>query len=231
MNVVQSLLIFLLMTTVTIHTPPVRAQIAASDNTAEIAKATNTAEPTSSALPHCIDDKATIDAIQSSVQANRKTSFKYKGYREALHSDSDVELLARLAYSETLAANCPTLTGTIAPGIVNTIYNRVRIKNGNVKAVVFQRDQFASSLNVYSESRYRDFLCPKNLSLWNQVLTEATRSLAGRSSQLSKDTVNYFLFKHSAKWTKPPWTFDEDQSQSTPESQKCIRFFHVPGWK
>lgn len=182
-------------------------------------------------LPRCIDDKNTLDQIKATVNASRHSSQKYSSYRTALHSDSNAELVARLAYAETLAANCPEQNEVVSGLITEVIVNRVRLRNGNARSVVFQRDQFSSSLNIYSESRYQDFLCPKNQALWSQVLRQARRSLSQDSGRLHRTTVNYFLYKHSPRWTKKPWDLQEDRSATTPAIRQCVRVFKVPNWK
>jgi hypothetical protein len=185
-------------------------------------------------LPKCIDDEKEIEKIKSTIKANVKTKFKYNGYRAALHSESESDLLARLAYSETVAANCPDLNTKIAPLIVAAITNRIRFRKGDVRSVVFERDQFASSLNIYAESRYQDFLCPKDVALWTMISAKAKSSMGNQSEVndfLSDDTVNYFLYKHSPKWTKEPWKLNEDKTKIELPIQNCIRFFHNPQWR
>lgn len=182
-------------------------------------------------LPRCINNENEIKQIQEIQRTNSKNKFKYEGYRKALTESSDTELVARLVYAETLGANCPELSVQIAPKIAAVIANRIKIRKGDARSVVFQRDQFSSSLNNYSESHYRDFLCPKDEKLWAQVLVFSNKALAGELPSLSADTVNYFLYQHSSKWPKEPWDLKEDSLNSPLEMRKCIRFFHAPGWK
>lgn len=182
-------------------------------------------------FPRCFDDPADIKKVSDVISANSKTQFKYDGYRKLLQSSSDFELMARLVYAETLAANCEKLNSKIAPMIAGGIANRVRLRGGDVASVVFQRDQFASSINIYSESRYKDFLCPKDARLWGLALRETKAELARPTGQMTKFTVNYFLYKHSPRWKKEPWQLDEDVSSTTSEIQDCIRFFKAPNWR
>lgn len=183
-------------------------------------------------LPLCIDKEGEIKKIQDIVKTNSKNEHKYHGYKQALRGDTDAVLMARLVYAETLGANCPSQNDVMAGRIAEVISNRVA-RRGSVRSVVFQRDQFASSLNVYSSSRYLDFLCPKNESLWKSALVHVQGLLnsANRTNRLSSDTANYFLYKHDPRWTKEPWNFAEDASQTTPQLQQCLRTFKVPGWK
>jgi hypothetical protein len=177
-------------------------------------------------LPRCVEGTEVTD-IQNTVSANSKTDYKYDGYRRALHSASPEELVARLAYAETLAANCPQFNEKIAPKIVNTITNRARIR-GDVASVVFQRDQFASSFNNYSQSRFRDLLCPRDIRLWSQVYQEARRALSGSpSGGLPANGVNYYLYQHNQSFAVPAFASGRglfgDQYFSS-----CVRFFANP---
>jgi len=197
----------------------------------ELRSVAPTKEQKTTTLPLCIDDPAAIEKIKTTIKANSKTAFKYDGYKQALQSDSDEELMARLVYAETIAANCPELNTVIAKRIAAAIANRVRIRKGDVRNVIFQRDQFSSSMNIYVESKYLVFLCPNDSLVWNSILKITKDELAKSSGILSKDTVNYFLYKHSPRWTKEPWEFKEDESQTNSNIQSCVRTFHVPGWK
>jgi hypothetical protein len=182
------------------------------------------ANTTTQPLPRCINSPEEIAQIKASIKANGKTDYKYKAYRQALQNESEAELLARLVYAETLAANCSDLNNKIAPLIRATINNRIQKRKGDIRGVIFQRDQFASSLNIYSQSKYLEFLCPKDQILWNLILKPVP-------SPLSLDTVNYFLYKHSPRWTSEPWTLPEDAGPNNSELRKCIRFFRNPNWK
>lgn len=180
-------------------------------------------------LPHCISDASKIEAIKAKIKANSKNEFKYDAYKKALVSDSDEELMARLVYAETKAANCQELNDKVAPIIATVIANRVKIKKGDVKAVVFQRDQFASSLNIYSESAYKEFLCPTEEKLWKSALIESSYVLSDKAKPT--DTVNYFLYKHSPRWIKEPWLLAEDQALTGGNVSNCIKAFKNPNYK
>lgn len=179
-------------------------------------------------LPNCIDNPAQIDAIKATIKANSKTSNKYVGYKKVLNSDSDIELAARLVYAETKATNCEKMNNQIVPVITEVIANRVKIRKGDVQSVIFQRDQFASSLNIYGESNYKDFLCPSDSALWNKAYSETFSALSDKTK--GTDTVNYFLYKHSPRWTKEPWKLEEDTSL-TKGVRDCIRTFRNPAFK
>lgn len=189
-------------------------------------------------LPLCISDGTTIDKIIAIQKANPKNPRKYDGYREAFKNSSPTELLARLAYAETLAANCPELNFKIAPLIIESITNRIRIRKGDVESVIYQRDQHASSMNIYKESRYRDFLCPRDAALWSAVYLAAQGALAsnGAGQVLPADAVHYYLYKHSERHKVPKWASDESEwaIAEVPESSlihPCIRFFRNPRWR
>ena len=178
---------------------------------------------------YCVSEVHEIEIIKNKIKLNAKNENKYDGYKKAFASDSDEELMARLIYAETKATKCEKLNSLIVPVITKVISNRVKIKKGAVKAVVFQRDQFASSLNIYSESSYKDFLCPNDSVLWAQALKEASEGLADKSKPTT--TVNYFLYKHSPRWTKEPWSLDEDTSLTQGNVRDCIKAFKNPDYK
>ena len=183
--------------------------------------------------PFCIDQDSVINEIKSNIKLNKNSNNKYEVYLKIFVRISDIELIARLAYSETLAANCSDLDTFIAPLIVEVIENRIRIRKGNTRSVIFQKDQFASSLNIYEKSRYLDFLCPKDRSLWTLILKQIQLTQKQTSKKdliLTLDTVNYFLYNHDPRWIKEPWDLKENLIELAPNLNKCIRFFHNKKW-
>jgi hypothetical protein len=182
-------------------------------------------------LPLCVDREEDLKKVADHLNANKKTKHKYDIYRELLKGDSDLELLSRLVYAETLAANCPQQNQNIVSQIVSVIGNRINLRKGDVKSVVFQRDQFSSSLNRYESSRYKDFLCPKDAALWKQTLLQSQKFLESRKTSLPADSVNYFLYKHDPRWPTDPWNLQEDKTNSNEDLRTCLRVFHVPGWQ
>ncbi len=185
----------------------------------------------SSALPLCINDQKTLEKIEKKQKENAKNSHRYDGYREALSASTDVELFTRLAYAETLAANCSAQNAEVSSLIVNVIGNRVIKRNRNIQSVVFERAQFASSLHSYSSSRFKDFLCPQDETLWLDIRKKVEAFLKAGSGPLSADTVNYFLYKHDPRWTKEPWTLQENPTSAAGSARDCIRTFRNPSWK
>lgn len=198
---------------------------------------------TQSQLPLCIEDPKTLDNIQQTLEVNKpnkkdaeevkkkKLFHRYDGYKQALTNSSDLELFIRLAYAETMAANCPKQNAQIAARIVNVIGNRIQKRKGDVKSVVFQPSQFASSLHMYESSKYKDFLCPKDELLWKEVSTQVQKFMSKGSGDLSSDTINYFLYKHDPRWTKEPWNLKENKTGTTDAVRDCLKTFHVPNWK
>lgn len=192
----------------------------------EVVTSSKTSSVSALTLPTCIDDAAKISSILDTEKANSKTEFKYRGFQSALSSDSDTELMARLAYSEALAANCPQQTSSLIEPVANVIANRVRVRKGDVRSVVFQKDQFASSLNNYTESRFRDFLCPHDADLWKQALAAIQKTQASNTLGISSDVFNYYLFQHSARFKAPAWA--EQTSARFKDSDKiqaCVKFY------
>ena len=166
------------------------------------------------------------------MSANRRNSNKYDEYKNALSGDSDTVLFARLAYAETLAANCTDQNDEVLERVVGVVGNRINRRNGDVKSVVFQRDQFSSSLNNYGSSKYKDFLCPQDEALWSQTLARVRRFMHDKETSVSNDTMNYFFFKHDPRWTEAPaWGLEENTEQTNPQIQSCIRTYRNPGWK
>lgn len=206
---------------------------AAQVHAQELVKSAAAPASKNSALPYCVDDSAKIEEIKTTISNNKKNQFKYKGYREALHAQSDVEIMARLVYAETVGANCPEHNQKVVQGIAAVIGNRMRIRKGNVRSVVFERDQFASSLNIYTESKYLDFLCPKDTALWQAALKESGIALSNAKLELDPKTVQYFLYKHSPRWKKEPasWKdYKQDVSGGASEIESCVKFFKNKGW-
>jgi hypothetical protein len=182
--------------------------------------------------PLCIEAESDIAKIKHVQQVNQKTSFKYDGYRKALNADTTLQLATRLAYAETVAANCPEQEAQVVDLIAAVIGNRIRIRHGDVSSVVFQRDQFASSLNIYAESRYRDFLCPADSELWQKTLTTMRAHLEAQKSNafIPNDSVNYYLYRHSDRLKAPNWKLEE-VSIGDSKTRECIRVFRDPRWK
>lgn len=199
---------------------------------AETMSSTSKTDASQSNLPYCVSSESDIKEIQDIQKANSKTSSKYDGYRRVLHADADLELAARLVYAETVAANCPGNEDQVLDLIASVIGNRVRIRRGDIKSVVFQRDQFASSLNIYAESRYRDFICPKNDDLWKAALTKVRANLeeSNPSSPIPSDAANYYLYLHSERFKAPRWRL-EAVAIAEEKIRKCIRIFRNPGWR
>lgn len=150
-------------------------------------------------LPCCYNEQSTIDSIFADVKANTKTPHKYRAYRQALAGESDENFLDRLIYAETKAANCTECESEIMPIVAAVIRRRIELRGGNIQSIIFERDQFASSLNNYSESNYRDFLCPSDSKAWNQALDLTTGSRAkAEGVVVPKDAVHYYFYKHSS---------------------------------
>ncbi len=184
------------------------------------------------ALPSCIDSASAIEEIRATQIANRKSPSKYDGYRKVLQAEDPLQLATRLAYAETLAAYCPAQREEVADLIAAVIGNRIRTRGGDVESVVFQRDQFSSSLNIYPESRYRDFLCPNDEVLWKTMLAKMRANLAVSvpNTSIPKDAVNYYLYLHSKRFTAPAWKLEEVPIANE-KTRECIRVFRAPGWK
>jgi hypothetical protein len=179
--------------------------------------------------PICWDQVDEINKIKETQIANKKTKFKYKGYEELFQKAglSDEEIFARLIFAETKASHCkdPQTTKTIA----EVISNRIQKRNANVRSVVFENDQFASSLNFYTGSAKDDFLCPKDAKTWAEAMQLATKLMQDPTSNtLSKDAVHYYFFQHLASFKPPIWT---KAYKSSRELGSCMTAYENPKWK
>ena len=161
------------------------------------------------------------------MKANANSDSRYDKYKAFLESSTDEELLNRLIYSETLAANCPEHTDVVMAEVASVINNRIAKRRGDIKPVVFELKQFASSLHVYKSSKFRDFLCPKDLTLWKKAVTLAATS----SLNESDDSYNYFLFKHDPRWPKVPWSLVEADFSKQSKANDCIKTYLNSSWK
>lgn len=201
---------------------------AASAQPSDVAKGSKSSAPQPGAtLPRCYDDGQTIQEIKDTQTANAKSKFKYDGFRKALSTVDDTELLARLTYAETLAANCPTKSKDVADVVAQVITNRIQKRKGATRDVIFEPNQFASSLNFYDESRVRDFLCPKDAGLWTHV-AKAVR----QTSKAPSDATNYYFFQHSKRFNPPAWTTKLEPAQSVKDDNgPCVVAYYNPTWK
>lgn len=195
----------------------------------EIAGDTVAEEPS----PHC---------FSSDKVKERKQDPKYRSIKK-LFVDKNIptsEVVARLIYAETKAAGeaCQAHDKKIADYISQVIQNRYKKllskSKGDATEIVFQQFQFASSLHKYPESKISEFLCPKSSALWSEALTRGKNIAAGIwvTSSFDSDVYNYYLFKHSTRFTEPKWTktLKEAPIKDT-EIGACIRFYKNPSYK
>lgn len=171
-------------------------------------------------LPKCIDDPEVIALILKNLKLNKANAFKYDSFKTAVSSESDSDVAARLVYSETLAANCSDKSAAIVDMVASVVTNRIAKANGDARNVIFKLNQFASSLHDYPESRYKDFLCPKDEKLW-----KASRQAVVQKSKLPPHALNYFLYNHKKGWDKEPWSLPETKLSQESGLRDCIRVF------
>lgn len=188
-------------------------------------------------LPLCRGEQSTVDSIFADVKANAKSPHKYRAYKQVLAGESDESLLARLIYAETKASSCSERENEIMPIVAAVIRRRIERRGGDIQSVIFERDQFASSLNNYSESHYREFLCPAHQKSWEQALALATaEELKAEGASLPKDAVHYYFYKHSSRFTPPAWAQDSNSKNEVSISKDghlkdCIRVFRNATWR
>ena len=177
--------------------------------------------------PLCLNKTAQISDIRAVQKANRKTARKYDGYRRIFQQTSDSELFARLVYAEVLAANCKPSGDELLKFITFTIHNRIQLQSGSVKAVIFKRDQFASSLNMYKQSRYKEFLCPSNKKLFQKILKFVDSLMTGSiKNNFNRRVVNYYLHQHFGSYKENPTAWGQwDKYKVIPQ---CASFYKKP---
>lgn len=177
-----------------------------------------------SGLPLCVKDPVT--------KRNRPT--KYKATAEALATQTNEELIARLIYAETRAASCPEHEEAVSDAITRVIKNRIAKRSGHakdpVKSVVFEIDQFASSLNNYRDSEWREFLCPSDSKLWRRAFDLASRPHEReQAANIPADAFNYYLYKHSDRFQPPAWARGQAISfEGSGQISDCLRLFRLP---
>ncbi|MBK8204547.1 MAG: hypothetical protein IPK68_20330 [Bdellovibrionales bacterium] len=198
----------------------------------------SSAQSPNRSLPKCFDRDADLDKIKNYQKNNSRNEYKYKGYIELFDQSAvdDEELLARLIYTETLAAHCPEQQEEPAlRTIAEVILSRIEKRSGDIRKVIFERDQFASSLNIYQESGYKDFLCPKSLSLWQKTKEKLRLLRSGtEKNSLSNTAYNYYLFKHSTRFKPPEWTRTlqaEKKLSNADANSICMAAYSNPQWK
>lgn len=128
-------------------------------------------------------------------------------------SVSDTELLARLVYAETRAANCPAQKGRVHVGAAHVILNRVDVfkregRDQPVKRTVFGSKQFASSLHKYSKSQWDAFRCPppEELDFYRNVYQTVEKIQSGEIDRKPyQGATHYYLHRHFDKYQDHPW--------------------------
>ena len=105
---------------------------------------------------------------------------------------SQKELLARLVYAEAHSAGFgddPLVHEAIAWGVMNRVRladrseSMKRSYGSGIRGVIFKKGQFNPA--VSSRSPYsREFLCPKERTLWRMALEAAGKAMAGEKNPL-----------------------------------------------
>jgi hypothetical protein len=137
---------------------------------------------------------------------------------------SPKELLARLVYAEALSTGIgdePLVHEAIAWGVMN----RVRLAEhsesmkksygSGIRGVIFKKGQFNPAVSAKSPFS-KDFLCPKERTIWRPALEAAGKAMAGEKNpfiqtpweqehQLSLVVNFYYPKSLQAKGPYPPW--------------------------
>lgn len=139
--------------------------------------------------------------IQENEASKKKSpeeslQFLTKGYL------SEDELVIRLIYSESLAANCSkdnddAVVESIAWVLKNRLEFKRKIYGENYSEIVFKKFQFRSSFGRYDVAKRLQFLCPKNE---RGDLYIKARKIWTRIKYSSKNPIpnvrHYFLMEH-----------------------------------
>lgn len=208
-----------------------------ADDTASGTAAADSNVLQENALPKCFNEDSDLNKIRDYQRNNAKSRFKYLGYIQVFDKSvlGDEEILARLVYAETLAAHCDQQQEDMAvQTIAEVILRRIEKRSGQIREVIFERDQFASSLNLYQESSYMNFLCPKFPALWKKTKKMIRLFTSGnKRNSLPKAAYNYYLFKHSTRFKPPKWTgtFEEVRTVQSTAGSVCLAAYSNPQWK
>ncbi len=137
---------------------------------------------------------------------------------------SQKELLARLVYAEALSTGIgdnPLVHEAIAWGVMNRVRLAERSESmkksygSGVVGVMFRKGQFNPAVSPRSPFS-RDFLCPKEHTLWKLAVTAAGKALAGERNPFIQTpweqenhlslVVNFYYPKSiQAKGPHPSW--------------------------
>ena len=137
---------------------------------------------------------------------------------------SQKEILARLVYAEALSTGIgdnPLVHEAIAWGVMNRVRLAERSESmkktyGNgIQGVIFKKGQFNPAVSPRSPFS-RDFLCPKEHTLWRLAVAAAGKAMAGEKNPFIQSpweqdhslalVVNFYYPKSlQAKGPYPPW--------------------------
>jgi len=137
---------------------------------------------------------------------------------------SQKELLARLVYAEALSTGFgddPLVHEAIAWGVMNRVRLAERSESmkrsfgSGIRGVIFKKGQFNPAVSPQSPFS-RDFLCPKERTLWRLALDAAGKAMGGeknpfiqipweREHHLSLVVNFYYPKSVQAKGPYPPW--------------------------
>ena len=137
---------------------------------------------------------------------------------------SQKELLARLVYAEALSTGIgddPLVHEAIAWGVMNRVRLAERSESmkksygSGIRGVIFKKGQFNPAVSPKSAFS-KDFLCPKERTLWLLASAAAGKAMAGKKNPFIQTpweqennlslVVNFYYPKSiQAKGSYPPW--------------------------
>ena len=137
---------------------------------------------------------------------------------------SQKELLARLVYAEALSTGIgddPLVHEAIAWGVMNRVRLAERSESmkksygSGIRGVIFKKGQFNPAVSPKSAFS-KDFLCPKERTLWLLASAAAGKAMAGKKNPFIQTpweqendlslVVNFYYPKSiQAKGPYPPW--------------------------
>ena len=164
---------------------------------------------------------AAADIAPKCLERDPTDSVEYVAAKAKL---SPKELLARLVYAEALSTGFgddPLVHEAIAWGVMNRVRlaehsaSAKRAYGSGIRGVVFKKGQFNPAVSPKSPFS-KDFLCPKERTLWRMAIDAAGKAMAGgknpfiqtlweQENGLSLVVNVYYPKSVQAKGTHAPW--------------------------
>lgn len=130
--------------------------------------------------------------------------------KEDMIGVDDRELMTRLVYAESLAANCPQSKDDVSRAIARVVWTRVRLFDEKkmsepYKRTVFGKKQFASALHAYRHSQWKEFICPTHTEFFRNIQSYVESLHSSAQALSSKAGTHYYLHRHYGAFRTHPW--------------------------